>query len=63
MDWSDRLGKRIKLRDLHILQAAVEAGSMAATAPWVAFVSLAFLASSRTQAASMGAAGAAADRG
>jgi DNA-binding transcriptional LysR family regulator len=32
MDWSDRLGKRIKLRDLHILQAAVEAGSMARAA-------------------------------
>ena len=28
MDWSNRLGKRIKLRDLHILQAAAEAGSM-----------------------------------
>ena len=32
MDWSDRIGKRIKLRDLHILQAAVEAGSMARAA-------------------------------
>jgi DNA-binding transcriptional LysR family regulator len=28
MDWNSRLGKRIKLRDLHILQAAAEAGSM-----------------------------------
>ena len=28
MDWSNRLGKRIKLRDLHILPAAAEAGSM-----------------------------------
>jgi DNA-binding transcriptional LysR family regulator len=28
MDWNSRIGKRIKLRDLHILQAAVEAGSM-----------------------------------
>ena len=32
MDWSNRLGKRIKLRDLHILQAAAEAGSMAKAA-------------------------------
>lgn len=32
MDWSHRLGKRIKLRDLHILQAAAEAGSMAKAA-------------------------------
>jgi DNA-binding transcriptional LysR family regulator len=32
MRWSDRIGKRIKLRDLHILQAAVEAGSMAKAA-------------------------------
>lgn len=32
MDWTDRLGKRIKLRDLHVLQAAVEAGSMAKAA-------------------------------
>lgn len=28
MDWNDRRGKRIKLRDLHVLQAAAEAGSM-----------------------------------
>jgi len=28
VDWNSRIGKRIKLRDLHILQAAVEAGSM-----------------------------------
>src|SRR5215510_12947037 len=28
MRWSDRIGRRIKLRDLHILQAAAEAGSM-----------------------------------
>ena len=28
MDWNSRIGRRIKLRDLHILQAAVEAGSM-----------------------------------
>jgi DNA-binding transcriptional LysR family regulator len=32
MHWSDRIGRRIKLRDLHILQAAVEAGSMAKAA-------------------------------
>jgi DNA-binding transcriptional LysR family regulator len=32
MDWNSRLGRRIKLRDLHILQAAVEAGSMAKAA-------------------------------
>jgi DNA-binding transcriptional LysR family regulator len=32
MRWSDRIGKRIKLRDLHILQAAAEAGSMAKAA-------------------------------
>jgi len=32
MDWSDRVGRRIKLRDLHILQAAAEAGSMARAA-------------------------------
>lgn len=32
MDWSNRIGKRIKLRDLHILQAAVESGSMARAA-------------------------------
>jgi DNA-binding transcriptional LysR family regulator len=28
MDWDSRLGKQIKLRDLHILKATVEAGSM-----------------------------------
>jgi DNA-binding transcriptional LysR family regulator len=32
MDWSSRIGKRIKLRDLHILQAAAETGSMAKAA-------------------------------
>lgn len=32
MRWSDRIGRRIKLRDLHILQAVVEAGSMAKAA-------------------------------
>jgi DNA-binding transcriptional LysR family regulator len=29
MDWSDRIGRRIKLRDLHIVQAVAEEGSMA----------------------------------
>jgi len=28
MQWSDRIGKRIKLRDLHVLQAVAHAGSM-----------------------------------
>src|SRR5262245_51572720 len=28
MQWSDRIGRRIKLRDLHVLQAVVHAGSM-----------------------------------
>ena len=32
MRWSDRIGRRIKLRDLHILQTAAEAGSMAKAA-------------------------------
>jgi DNA-binding transcriptional LysR family regulator len=29
MDWSDRIGRRIKLRDLHIVLAVAEEGSMA----------------------------------
>ena len=29
MDWSDRIGRRIRLRDLHIVLAVAEAGSMA----------------------------------
>ena len=29
MDWADRIGRRIKLRDLHILLAVAECGSMA----------------------------------
>lgn len=29
MDWSDRIGRRIKLRDLHVVLAIAEAGSMA----------------------------------
>jgi DNA-binding transcriptional LysR family regulator len=28
MQWADRIGRRIKLRDLHVLQAAAQAGSM-----------------------------------
>src|SRR3954452_4509198 len=28
MQWSDRIGRRIKLRDLHLLQAVADAGSM-----------------------------------
>jgi DNA-binding transcriptional LysR family regulator len=28
MDWSDRIGRRIKLRDLHILMAVADTGSM-----------------------------------
>lgn len=32
MRWNDRIGRRIKLRDLHILQAAAAAGSMAKAA-------------------------------
>jgi DNA-binding transcriptional LysR family regulator len=32
MDWSDRIGRRIKLRDLHILQAVAQHGSMAKAA-------------------------------
>src|SRR4029079_19704779 len=29
MDWSDRIGHRVRLRDLHIVLAVAEAGSMA----------------------------------
>src|ERR1700759_4703241 len=29
MDWSERIGRRIRLRDLHIVLAVAEAGSMA----------------------------------
>jgi DNA-binding transcriptional LysR family regulator len=32
MDWADRIGRRIKLRDLHILQAVAQQGSMAKAA-------------------------------
>jgi hypothetical protein len=27
MDWSDRIGRRVRLRDLHIVLAVAEAGS------------------------------------
>jgi DNA-binding transcriptional LysR family regulator len=29
MDWADRIGRRVRLRDLHILLAVAERGSMA----------------------------------
>jgi DNA-binding transcriptional LysR family regulator len=32
MKWSDRIGRRIRLRDLHVLQAVVQQGSMAKAA-------------------------------
>jgi DNA-binding transcriptional LysR family regulator len=32
MQWAERIGRRLKLRDLHVLLAAVEAGSMAKAA-------------------------------
>ena len=32
MQWTDRLGYRLKLRDLHILMAVVECGSMSKAA-------------------------------
>ena len=32
MDWSDRIGRRIRLRDLHVVLAVAEAGSMAKAA-------------------------------
>ena len=28
MDWVDRIGRRIRLRDLHVLLAVAESGSM-----------------------------------
>jgi len=36
MEWSDRIGRRIKLRDLHILLAVAECGSMAKAAEHLA---------------------------
>jgi DNA-binding transcriptional LysR family regulator len=32
MDWSDRIGRRIKLRDLHVLLATIQSGSMVSAA-------------------------------
>ena len=32
MHWADRIGRRLKLRDLHILLAVVQCGSMAKAA-------------------------------
>jgi DNA-binding transcriptional LysR family regulator len=32
MQWVDRIGRRLKLRDLHILLAVVQSGSMAKAA-------------------------------
>jgi len=32
MEWTDRIGRRIKLRDLHILLAVAQSGSMARAA-------------------------------
>ena len=32
MQWNDRIGRRIKLRDLHVLLATIESGSMARAA-------------------------------
>jgi len=36
MDWADRIGRRIKLRDLHVLLAVAEYGSMAKAAAHLA---------------------------
>src|ERR1700730_7625565 len=36
MDWADRIGRRIKLRDLHVLMAIADAGSMAKASARVA---------------------------
>ena len=36
MDWSDRIGRRIRLRDLHILLAVVQCKSMAKAAKQLA---------------------------
>src|SRR5918997_2490886 len=32
MDWADRIGRRVKLRDLHVLMAVAECGGMAKAA-------------------------------
>jgi DNA-binding transcriptional LysR family regulator len=36
MDWGDRIGRRLKLRDVHILLAVVQRGSMAKAADYLA---------------------------
>ena len=36
MQWADRIGRRIKLRDLHVLQAVTQAGSMSKAASQLA---------------------------
>src|SRR3954453_7523671 len=36
MQWEDRIGRRLKLRDVHILLAAVQCGSMAKAAQQLA---------------------------
>ena len=36
MPWSDRIGRRFKLRDLHILLAVVQSGSMGKAAAQLA---------------------------
>lgn len=36
MDWTDRIGRRLRLRDLHVLMAVVEQGSMARAAEHLA---------------------------
>jgi DNA-binding transcriptional LysR family regulator len=36
MDWADRIGRRIRLRDLHILLAVAERGSMAKASAYLA---------------------------
>ena len=36
MQWKDRIGRRLKLQDMHILLAAVESGSMAKAAEHLA---------------------------
>jgi len=35
MDWADRIGRRIRLRDLHIVLAVAERGSMAKASAWL----------------------------
>ena len=33
MQWTERIGRRIKLRDLHVLHTVVQAGSMTNATP------------------------------